>query len=137
MTGAAPPCSRAQRVPGASRERKVQPTAALPMKLKNPTRRSVTKGSASSRRVVTSACPHGAGSPASRKISKKAKQESGVSSAGLTMNGHPAANAGQTWWTIRLSGWLKALTATTTPTGSVWVNATRPCEAALRFMGTT
>ena len=42
MTGATPPCSSEHRAPGAKRDRNCQPTAALPMKLKKPTRGSAT-----------------------------------------------------------------------------------------------
>ena len=68
MTGAAPPCSRAQRVPGASCERSDQPTPGLPIKLKNATRGSVTKAVATSRVSVTVTWHHSSGSPASRRI---------------------------------------------------------------------
>ena len=47
------------------------------------------------------------------------------------MTGHPAAIAGATWCTIRFSGWLKALSATTTPIGSRCVKAIRPAEAGV------
>ena len=60
-----------------------------------------------------------------------------MSVAGLTMTGQPAAMAGPTWCTIRLSGWLKALTATTTPIGSCCVKANLPAEALLSPIGTT
>ena len=125
----------ARRAPGASAG--FQPTAALPMKLKKPTRGSVTSCWLSSRLSMTSGWHHSCGSPASCRMVAKRRQDSGVSVAGLTMTGQPAAMAGATWCTIRLSGWLKALTATTTPIGSRWVKASRPAEAALRFMGTT
>ena len=62
-------------------------------------------------------------------------QDSGVTSAGLTMQGQPTATAGATWWTIRFSGWLKALTATTTPMGSCVVMARRFMEDAFSPMG--
>ena len=58
-------------------------------------------------------------------------QDSGVRLAGLTITGQPAAIAGPTWCTIRLSGWLKALTATTTPIGSRCVKA-HPARARRR-----
>ena len=58
-----------------------------------------------------------------------------MSSDGFTTKGQPAASAGATWCTIRFSGWLKALTATTTPMGSCCVNATRPADAALMSIG--
>ena len=44
MTGATPPCSSAQRVPGASFVRRYQPTFAEPMKLKKATRAIGRKG---------------------------------------------------------------------------------------------
>ena len=98
------------------------------MKLKKPTRASVTSCWLSSRLSITSAWHHAGGRPASCRSSVKRRQDSGVSVAGLTMTGQPAAMAGPTWCTIRLSGWLKALTATTTPIGSCWVKANLPAK---------
>ena len=60
-----------------------------------------------------------------------------MSAAGFTTTGQPAATAGATWCTIRFNGWLKALTATTTPIGSRCVKATRFADAALTFIGIT
>jgi hypothetical protein len=45
------------------------------------------------------------------------------------------AIAGATWCTIRLSGWLKAEIATTTPIGSLVVKAHRPVLAAVSPIG--
>ena len=56
MTGAMPPCSSAQRAPGASSERSRQPTAPLPMKLKNATRSSRTMRAAMSWSRMLTAC---------------------------------------------------------------------------------
>ena len=53
------------------------------------------------------------------------------------MTGQPLATAGPTWCTMRFSGWLKALTATTTPRGSRRVNATRPMVAGVVPTGIT
>ena len=107
------------------------------MKLRKPTRGSAASSPARSLLSRASAWHQASGRPASCSIATKRKQESGVASAGLTMTGHPAAIAGATWCTIRFSGWLKALSATTTPIGSRCVKAMRPAEAALTFIGTT
>ncbi len=77
------------------------------------------------------------GSPACRTRSTKRRQQSGVVPAGFTMTGQPTAMAGTTWCTIRLSGWLKALMATTTPIGSHVVNAERPADAGEWPIGTS
>ena len=66
MTGAAPPCSSAQRVPAASFERNIQPTRALPIKLKNATRGSVTRAEATSISFTTRAWHQASGRPALR-----------------------------------------------------------------------
>ena len=107
------------------------------MKLRKPTRGSAASSPARSLLSRASAWHQASGRPASCNIATKRKQESGVASAGLTMTGHPAAIAGATWCTIRFSGWLKALSATTTPIGSRCVKAIRPAEAGLTFIGTT
>mmetsp|Transcript_7806 Transcript_7806/g.13905 ORF Transcript_7806/g.13905 Transcript_7806/m.13905 type:complete len:277 (-) Transcript_7806:29-859(-) len=105
------------------------------MKVKKATRGSQTSFSALATSFVMTAWQYSSGSPASRSIWIRSQQEIGVSSAGLTITGQPVAMAGMAWCTMRLSGWLNALTATTTPTGSCLVIAMRPMEAALRFMG--
>ena len=95
MTGAAPPCSSATRVPGASLERSIQPTLAEPMKEKNAVRGSVTICSATS--SVQGTKRHQRSSrPASYRISTKLLQDNGVSLAGFTRTGHPVATAGPT-----------------------------------------
>ena len=64
------------------------------MKLKKPTRGSVTSCWLSSRLSITSAWHHACGKPASCRSAVKRRQDSGVSVAGLTMTGQPAAMAG-------------------------------------------
>ena len=43
----------------------------------------------------------------------------------LMMTGHPAATAVPTWCTMRVSGWLNALTAATTPIGCLMTTSLR------------
>jgi hypothetical protein len=92
-SGATPPCSRAHRTPGASFDRRRHPTAALPMKEKNAVRSLVTSCSATCP-GLGSARHHSGGRPASRRMSTKARQDSGVADAGLTTTGQPVATAG-------------------------------------------
>ena len=68
-------------------------------------------------------------------VRQRAKQQSGVAVAGFTMTGQPVAMAGATWCTMRLSGWLKAEIAATTPIGSFTVQARRPTLAGVRPIG--
>ena len=105
------------------------------MKEKKATRLSVTRRVALSRLFTTSAWHQDSGSPAWCSISTMRKHDSGVSCAGLTITGQPTATAGHTWCTIKFNGWLKALTATTTPMGNLRVPANRPSEAGFRFIG--
>ena len=95
ITGAQPPCSRAQRTPGAIFERNIQPTFAEPIKVKKAMRGSATNCSATFNSHGTKE-HHSLGRPASYKIFTKASQERGVSSAGFTNTGQPTATAGMT-----------------------------------------
>ncbi len=96
ISGATPPCSKAQRVPGASFDFKYQPTFAEPIKLKNATRESVTNFSEFSR-LVSATCIQPLGKPASSANSAKRKQHKGVTAAGLIITGQPVAIAGIAW----------------------------------------
>ena len=84
--------SKAQRVPGASLERSIHPILALPMKLKNATRASVTNFSATDRSETATAWHQPSGSPASLSRPTNSKQIAGVSCAGLMMTGQPLAS---------------------------------------------
>ena len=95
MTGAAPPCSSAKRVPGASLERNAQPTRAEPIKLKKATRGSVTRRSAVGMSHGKMA-QRSSDNPASCRMATKASADNGVSSAGLRITGQPTATAGAT-----------------------------------------
>src|SRR5690606_883597 len=75
------------------------------------------------------------GRPASCRMSRKARQDSGVVLAGFTITGQPAATAVAVWCTIRFRGWLKALIEATIPIGSLMVKANRLTDAAVRPMG--
>ena len=93
ISGATPPCSSAQRVPGASFDLRYQPTLAEPIKLKKATRGSVTNFSEFSRLVIAT-CTQPSGKPASMINSARRKQHSGVTVAGLIITGQPVAMAG-------------------------------------------
>ena len=97
ITGATPPCSSEQRVPGASRERKhpAHLAAADEAEEAHPPVGDHLLAQVAGR-STSSGWHHSSGRPASRRIRTKRKQESGVASAGLTITGQPAATAGPT-----------------------------------------
>ena len=96
IAGATPPCSSAERVPGASFECSDQPTRAEPMKLRNATRGSVASRSAKSLLVGMKVWHQGSGRPASCTKATKSRHDNGVVEAGLTITGQPTAIAGTT-----------------------------------------
>jgi hypothetical protein len=84
ITGATPPCSREQRVPGASFDRNAQPTLALPIKLKKATLLSVTRLSVILLSSIITAWHQAVGNPAS--IWGKSRMSSMILHRNLTLD---------------------------------------------------
>ena len=124
MTAPLPPSSSVTRGVSA-RRRSRQPTAGLPVNESSLIRSSWTSRSASSVRHGTTLTAAG-GAPASSRMRPSDSAESGVFEAGLTMQGHPAANAGPSLWATSKSGALKGVIASTVPTGKRRVRPMRP-----------
>ena len=77
-------------------DRSFQPTAAEPMKDKNPKRGSLTMRPITPMSKGSTICAQPLGRPASWKISSTARHDSGVLGDGFTITGAPAATAGAT-----------------------------------------
>ena len=114
-----------------------RPTAVEPVNVMNRTR-----GSAVSARPTVSPGPlttfrYPGGRPASRRITARASEDSGVSSAGFSTTALPAARAGPILCATVFSGALNGAIAATTPTGTRIVNARRCSLPGLAATGTS
>jgi hypothetical protein len=98
-------------------------------------RSSSTSGAATSVALGTTAIPP-SGQPASSTISPSRSALAGVCDAGRTMIGFPAASAGATLWTTRLSGKLNGEMPTIGPSGTRRTWAVRPSMPGVQSSGT-
>src|SRR5260370_41013252 len=114
MTAPLPPSSRVTRGVAAIRFKR-QPTWTLPVNVRNFTRGSVTRLSASDVRHGTTLTA-GGGAPASSRLLPSERAESGVFDAGRITHGLPDANAGASLGATSSNGAVNGLIPSTVPT---------------------
>src|SRR6266540_1763611 len=135
MAAAFPPSSRMTFLRAAS-SLIFQPTTSLPVKLTQPIRSSVQSGRATSGSAWTREnARFGQPEVSTARASKSAV--TGVRGDGFRITGLPAASAGASLWSARLSGKLKGVIAVTGPTGNRRTAQKAPSPRGSMSTGTT
>ena len=129
ITGALLPSSNPTFLRGAL-ARMSQPTGGEPVNVINAMPGWSTIALPTVEPLPTTTCSHSAGRPhSSMSIPASASELNGVCDAGFSTTGQPAAIAGATLWTTRLSGKLNGAIAPITPIGTRRVNPSLPSPA--------